>query len=240
MAQTRIDHAFILAAGMGSRLRPYTDHCPKPLVKLAGRPIIDHVLDRLYDAGVRHVTVNLHYMADMLAQHLRGRHDMDILLSFEDTLLDTGGGIMHALPETGGTPFYCVSGDSVWTDGPYEPALTRLATAWNDDAMDLLLLLQPVEHMTLTPGLGDYDFDAGLRLVRSRAKTGRYMWTSVRLCAPSLFKDASEGAFSFLQLMDKAEGENRLGGLVHDGDWYHITTAADLDRVNAALAQGIR
>lgn len=229
----RIDQAFILAAGLGTRLRPYTDHCPKPMVQLRGRPIIDHVMDRLRDAGVRRVTVNLHYMADMLADHLRRRDDMDIVLSFEPALLDTGGGIRHALPDE---TFYCVSGDSVWEDGTEEPALHRMARAWTDAEMDLLLLLQPLDRMVLTPGHGDYDLDPDGRAIRSLAKTGRYMFASVRVCAPRLFDGSPDGAFSFLTLMDKAERAGRLRGLVHDGEWHHITSAADLDRVNADRA----
>ena len=235
MTAPRIEHGFILAAGLGTRLRPYTDHCPKPLVKLGGRPIIDHVLDRLRAAGVTRVTVNLHYMADMLAEHLRGRDDLAITLSFEETLLDTGGGVLKALPATGGAPFYCVSGDSVWEDGPDEPALRRMNRLWHGGAQDALLLLQPLDRMILTPGRGDYNLGADGRVKRAHDRTGAFMWTSVRLCHPRLFDGAPAGAFSFLDLLDRAEGGGRLRGLAHDGAWYHITSAEDLDRVNAAL-----
>lgn len=237
---TRPDKAFILAAGMGTRLRPYTDHCPKPLVPLNGRPIIDHVLDRLAEAGVRFVTVNLHYMADRLDAHLRKRTDLQIRTVYEPDLLDTGGGIKNAMPgdrnSKDSEAFYVVSGDSVWTDGLYGSALSRMADVWTPDNTDLLLLLQPLERMALTPGKGDYDLE-GDRAIRSHAKAGHYMWTSVRLCTPRLFRDTPDGAFSFLTLMDRAEQAGRLKGLVHDGEWYHITTPDDLDRVNAALVQ---
>ncbi len=235
---TRPDTAFILAAGMGSRLRPYTDHCPKPLVSVAGLPIIGHVLDRLKQAGVRRVTVNLHYRADQLAAWLKNYEDIEIATSFEPELLDTGGGIKKALPDTANDePFYIVSGDSFWTDGA-APALQNLAQAWDARAMDMLLLLQPVGRMTLTPGLGDYDVRNDGRAVRSHDKTGAYMWTSVRLCTRSLFLETPDGAFSFLGLLDRAEQAGRLHARVHDGDWYHITTPDDLERVDAALSKG--
>ena len=232
----RPDTAFILAAGLGTRLRPYTDHCPKPMVPMAGRPIIDHVIDRLAAAGVTKLIVNLHYMADRLEAHLRQRTDMEIRLSHEPQLLDTGGGIRNALPD-GDAPFFIVSGDSVWTDGPDKPALDRLAQGWSGDPHALHLLLQPVDRMVLTPGKGDYDLDADGMAHRSAAKTGAYMWTSVRLCTPALFDGSPDGAFSFLTLMDRAESQGRLHGLIHDGEWFHITTTDDLDRVNRALAE---
>jgi MurNAc alpha-1-phosphate uridylyltransferase len=232
----RPDKAFILAAGMGTRLRPYTDHCPKPLVKLNGKPIIDHVLDRLKAANVQEVTVNLHYMADMLAEHLHAYKGMEIKLSFEDTLLDTGGGIKNALPDTNGAPFYIVAGDSVWMDGPGKPALARMADIWAGGQDDLLLMLQPLDRMPLTPGKGDYTLQPNGICIRSLDRSGPYMWTSVRLCTPNLFKDTPDAPFSFLTLMDRAQDQGKLHGLVHDGEWYHITTPDDLDRVNEALA----
>jgi MurNAc alpha-1-phosphate uridylyltransferase len=233
---TRPDKAFILAAGYGKRLRPYTDHCPKPLVPLAGQPIIGHVLDRLREAGVRQVTVNLHYMGDMLADYLRQRKDMEIVLSFETELMETGGGVKQALPTQGDEPFYVVSGDSTWDNGASGIALHRLADKWKGSHMDLLLMMQPLDRMELTPGVGDYDVRKDGRAVRSLEKTGVYMWSSVRVCSARLFDNTPDGPFSFLMLMDRAQGSDRLYGHVHDGEWYHITTPEDLDRVNEALA----
>jgi MurNAc alpha-1-phosphate uridylyltransferase len=228
-----IDKAFILAAGMGTRLKPYTDHCPKPMVELNGRPIIDHVLDRLVEAGVAYATVNLHYRAEQLEAHLAKRTDIEIKTVFEPTLLDTGGGIKNALPAEGDEPFYVVSGDSVWTDSG-KPALQRMAHAWTPETTELLLLLQPLERMALTSGKGDYNLVNG-RPVRSPEKDGAYMWTSVRICSARLFDDTPDGPFSFLTLMDRAEKRQRLGSLIHKGEWYHITTPDDLDRVNASF-----
>lgn len=233
------DQAFILAAGMGSRLRPYTDTLPKPLVPVAGRALIDHTLDHLAAMGVRRVVVNTHYKAETLQTHLAARTDLDIAISHEPVLLDTGGGIRNALSLLRpNAPFFCFSGDALWADGPGGNTLRRMAAAWDDRIMDLLLLLQPMETMTLTPGSADYDIAADGKPVRSRAKTGAYFWPSLRILHPRLFAGAPEGAFSFLSLMDQAEAAGRLAALVHDGVCHHITTPDDLDRVNAAQVPG--
>lgn len=221
---------------MGNRLRPYTDRCPKPLVSVGGRPIIDHVIGALEAAGVRHVTVNTHYKAGMLEDHLRGHERPAVSFSREDVLMDTGGGIKKALASMGAGPFYVVSGDSFWAEAPgHKTVLQRLAEFWNPDKMDMALALQPLSRMALTPGLGDYDLSAYGRCVRSHDRTGAYMWTSIRICTPAVFEDTPDAPFSFLSLLDRAEQRGRLYGIVHEGEWYHITTPDDLDRVNAAL-----
>ena len=156
------DHAFILAAGKGTRLRPYTDSAPKPMVAVGGRTLIDRTLDKLEEAGVTHVTVNLHYMADILEAHLAKRGSPAITLSHEPDLLDTGGGVKKALRTLGEKPFYVIAGDNLWTDGPSGNALLRLAAAWDDARMDILTLMQPLSGMVLTQGLGDYDLRPAL------------------------------------------------------------------------------
>jgi MurNAc alpha-1-phosphate uridylyltransferase len=229
-----VDKAFILAAGMGRRLRPYTDTLPKPMVKVGGLPLIDHAINKLRQAGVSEVAVNLHYMADILEEHLQGSSNSELHLFHEEKLMGTGGGFKAALPMMEGNAFYAVSGDSIWTDGDI-PALERMSAAWDPDKMDILLLLQPVSNMVLTTGLGDYDLDADGKAVRSFDKSGEYMWTSIRIISASIFEGSPDDApFSFLELLDAAEEKDRLYGLVHDADWHHISTAEDLDRVNAA------
>lgn len=230
------DTAFILAAGKGTRLRPYTDHVPKPMVEVGGQSLIDRTLDRLEEAGIRHVFVNLHYMADILEAHLRRRSSPQITLSHEPALLDTGGAIKKVLPLLGDKPFYVIAGDALWTDGPSGNALKRLAARWSDEQMDILTLMQPLETMILTQGLGDYDLDEDGRAIRAPAKTGAYMWTNIRINHPRLFENAPDGAFSFLDLMDQSEHAGRFYALPHDGEWHHISTAADLERVNEAFA----
>jgi len=229
----RPDHAFILAAGMGARLRPYTDSMPKPMVSVGGRPLIDRTIDRLVEAGVTHITVNTHYMADILESHLKQRDDVEIMFSREEKLLDTGGGIKNALPALGEKPFYVIAGDNVWTDGPSGNALLRLADAWDARKMDIVTLMQPLAAMTLTDGVGDFDMDADGRVTRRRDKGGAYMWTNIRINAPDIFRNAPDGPFSFLELMDRAEAAGRFYALAHDGEWHHISTGPEFDRVNA-------
>lgn len=230
------DKAFILAAGRGNRLRPYTDTLPKPLVPVAGKPIIDYVIEGATRAGVKDVTVNLHYMADRLEAHLAPRTDARFTLSHEAELLDTGGGIKNALAGMGDGPFYVLSGDSFWESGPAGDALRRMASFWDPEKMDLLLLLQPLERMHTGHRVGDYNLAAGGKAVRSRDRTGTHMWTSMRICDSRLFEDTPDEAFSFLALMDRAEARGRLYALVHDGEWYHITTPEDLTAIERALA----
>lgn len=229
--------AFILAAGLGTRLRPYTNARPKPMVEVAGRSLITRTLDKLLATGVHDVTVNLHYLADVLRDHLEHyRRGKDLILhySHEPTLQGTGGGIRKTIEHFGNAPFYVIAGDALWGDAPGENALLELARCWDNKTMDILTLLQPLENMALTGGTGDYDMKNG-RPVRSIDKSGAYMWTNIRLNHPRIFDGFPEGDFSFLPLMDAAEKTGRLHALVHKGAWHHISTPGDLERVEAAF-----
>ena len=231
------DHAFVLAAGLGTRLRPHTDTLPKPLVPVNGRPLLDYIFDHLKEAGVRNVTVNLHHKPDPLREFLQTRPDLVITQSFEDDLLNTGGGVKKALSTLGPSPFYIINGDAFWLDAPGGSGLHHLATTFDPARMDILLLLQPVSRMTLTEGVGDYDLTAEGRAIRNRAKSGTHMFAGIRLCGPGIFSGTPEGTFSFLDLMDKAESEGRLFGLEHKGDRHHISTPEDLAAVDRAISQ---
>ncbi len=226
--------AFILAAGFGKRLRPHTNEVPKPLVKVASMPMIDQALERLQAVGVQSCVVNTHYKAEALEAHLQTRNDPHITISHEPELLDTGGGIKNAIHNFD-APFFVLSGDSVWKDVPGESALQILGEAWNPETMDILMLLQPISSMHLTQGIGDYYLDKDGRAVRSLDRAGNYMFTSIRINAPHIFDSAPDGAFSYLQLLDQAQTNGRLFGLVHHSDWHHISTPKDLDAVNKAL-----
>ncbi len=230
----KINYAFVLAAGLGKRLRPYTDTLPKPMVPVAGRPVIDWILDHLAAIGVENVTVNLHHMADILEAHLKPRTKPRVTLSHETELLETGGGIKKALPTMQGEDFFIINGDAFWFDGPDKTALQRVADAWDPTKMDILLMLQPVNKMALTKGVGDYSIADDGRITRQKDLNGTHMFAGIRVCKPMMFDDTPEGPFSFLQLMDKAEQSGRLYAVVHDGDWHHISTPEELDRVNAA------
>lgn len=237
MSTTFPTHAFILAAGRGTRLSAYTDTLPtpvpKPLVHVQGRPILDHTLDRLEAAGIQQVTINVHHLADQITSHLASRKTPAITFSRETTLMETGGGIKQGLHTMGDEAFFCFSGDTLWEDGPSGDTLKRLAAAWDDKTMDLLLLLQPLDKMTVTKGSGDYDIGPDGKPSLALNKNGRFFWPSIRIVHPRLFDNTPDTPFSFLELMKKAEASGRLGAVEHDGVCYHITTKDDLDEVNA-------
>ncbi len=226
------DKAFLLAAGMGTRLRPYTDTMPKPMVPVAGRPILDYALDELTAAGVKDVWINLHYLPDVIKAHLAPRNTVNIHFSEEKTLLNTGGGLKKCQNSLESSPFYMINGDALWENGQ-KPALVRLAEAFDSEKTDILLLLQPVSGMTLTHGVGDYDIRGDLA-VRNGKKAGQYMFSGIRLVHPRVFayEAAKPDIFSFLELMDEAQNRGRLQYLIHDGAWHHISTPEDLQAVD--------
>jgi MurNAc alpha-1-phosphate uridylyltransferase len=229
--------AFILAAGLGTRMRPLTEERPKPLVELAGRSLLERTLDHLEAACVSDVVINTHYKADQIETRLKERRTPRISLSFEPELLETGGGIKKVLPHFNGD-FLVLAGDGFWEDRPDAEngnALRTLAQNWRPEEMDILMLLQPVERMTLTQGIGDYHLDAEGRAVRAKDQSGTYMFTGLRINRPDIFNGALEGPFSYLELMDEAQRKGRLYGLVYGGEWHHISTPEDVLRVQADL-----
>ncbi len=226
-------HAFILSAGMGSRLRPYTDTAPKPMVPVAGKPIIDHIIDKLVDAGVTHVTVNTHYLGDIIKNHLKDRNDIQIIISEEKDLLETGGGLKHGLPTVTSDPFFIINGDAFWVEEGN--IFKKLYEQWQPDNCDILLALQPVEKMVLTKGVGDYNITSDGKAVRMKDQSGSHMFAGIRLCKKSVFDNSPDGFFSFLTMMDRAQDNDRLSAIEFEGDWHHISTPEELDRVNEAL-----
>ncbi len=229
--------AMVLAAGLGLRLRPLTETTPKPLVAVAGRTLLDRALDRLARAGIDEAVVNVHYLAHKIEAHLASRTEPRIVLSREtDQLLETGGGVTKALPLLGTDPFFVVNADIAWEDGAV-PALRRLAEAWDDSAMDALLLLHPVGTATGYDGVGDYAVDeSGLLRRRRDEASAPYVFTGIQLLHPRLFDGAPAGPFSLARLYDRAQEAGRLYGILHDGDWHHIGTMAGLEVAEQRLA----
>ncbi len=228
-------HAMVLAAGRGERMRPLTDQRPKPLIEVCGEAMLDRVLDRLAAAGVGEAVVNSHHLGEMIETHLASRRKPKILLSPEADLLETGGGVTKALPRLGKKPFFVVNGDVVWLDGA-RPALERLAEAWVDGAMDVLLLLHPTAYAIGYHGRGDFFMAPGGALRRrGEREVAPFLFTGLQILHPRIFKGAPAGAFSLNLLYDRAADTGRLWGLRHDGEWFHVGTPDSLDDVEDAL-----
>jgi N-acetyl-alpha-D-muramate 1-phosphate uridylyltransferase len=217
--------AMVLAAGLGVRMRPLTDHVPKPLVQVGGKPLIDHVLDRLADAGVERVVVNVHYFADQLEAHLAKRQRPRIVISDERAkLLGTGAGVVNALPELGDAPFFHVNSDTIWIDG-VQSNLVRLAEAFDPARMDALLLLAPTANSIGYTGAGDFSMMADGRLQkRAEREIVPFVYAGAALFAPALFAGAPTESFPLTLLFDRAAQAGRLRGLRLEGMWMHIGT----------------
>lgn len=217
--------AMILAAGLGTRMRPLTDTVPKPLVPVGGKPLINHVLDRLAAVGVETAVVNVHHFADQIEQHLKPRRAPKIVISDERAaVLGTGGGVVKALPLLGPAPFFHVNSDTLWIDG-VKPNLERLAAAFRPDRMDALLLLAPTATSVGYSGRGDFSMatDGKLRR-RGEREVVPFVYAGIAILSPALFKDAPGGAFSLTQLFDRAIEQERLHGLRLEGVWMHVGT----------------
>lgn len=233
-----IERAMVLAAGLGKRMRPLTDDRPKPLVELAGRTLLDRGLAHLRAAGIDRFVVNSHYKAEMIAAHLRGQDG--ITLSPEKDLLETGGGVKLALPHLGKKAFFVVNSDAVWTDGA-TPAITRMMRAWDEAAMDALLLLVPMPAIAgaAIDDLGDYHMEPdGQARRRGENEVAPFLFGGVQILHPRLFDGAPDGAFSLNLLYDRAQDAGRLYGLRHDGEWFHVGTPRELEEAEIALANG--
>ncbi|HEY8129882.1 MAG TPA: nucleotidyltransferase family protein [Hyphomicrobium sp.] len=230
--------AFVLAAGKGERMRPLTNTIPKPLVPLAHKPLIDHVLDRLASAGIKRAVVNIHYLADKLEKHLAHRTAPNIILSNErDELLDTGGGALRALPKLGAEPFVIHNSDSVWIEG-LGSNLERLLDAWDEKEMDSLMLVAPLAASIGYDGLGDFQMDPTGRLTRqSGPRLAPFVFAGVSIAHPRLFDNAPKGPFSLNKLWDRAIEKGRLYGLRLEGIWMHVGTPEALKEAETALTQ---
>jgi N-acetyl-alpha-D-muramate 1-phosphate uridylyltransferase len=217
--------AMIMAAGLGTRMRPLTLDRPKPLVEVAGKALIDHAIDRLKAAGVTSFVVNLHYKAEMLKEHLSHRRDVEILYSDEtEGLLGTGGGIVKALEYFDGEPFFVHNSDTIWVEG-YGAALERMKTRWNPDAMDALLLMAPLIHAVGYEGRGDFFMDSVGRLTRVTAgRVTPFAYPGVYIVHPRLFDNSPDGTFSVNILWNRSIEQKRLFGLRLDGIWFHVGT----------------
>jgi MurNAc alpha-1-phosphate uridylyltransferase len=230
--------AMVMAAGLGKRMRPLTASRPKPLIEVAGRPLIDHCLDRLRAAGVEKAVVNVHYFAGPLEAHLRNRVDgIEIIISDErKQLLETGGGLKRALPLIDADPFLAVNSDNLWIDGPLD-TLRLLAADWDDSRMDALLLLVPLARAYCHAGRGDFHMSAAGALKRRKPSgVAPFVFTGIQILAKRLFDGAlPEGPFSTNLLWDRAIAAGRCFGAVHQGLWFDVGRPESIAKAEAIL-----
>ena len=229
--------AMIMAAGLGKRMRPLTATRPKPLVEVAGKALLDHVLDRLKAAGVKKVVVNVHYLADAVEAHLATRsHGLDVVISDErKLLLETGGGLVHAVDLIDSDPFLAVNSDNLWVDGPAD-TLKLLASHWDESKMDALLLLVPLARAQNHKGMGDFHMTRTGRLRRrERSRVAPFVFTGIQMMSKRLLKDTPEGPFSTNILWDQAIADGRCFGAVHQGLWFDVGIPKSIKLTEAAL-----
>jgi len=232
----QVGRAMLLAAGLGTRMRPLTERTAKPLLPLGGRTLLDHALDRLVEAGVETVVVNAHWQADLVEAHLAARKGGPrTVLRREEALLDTGGAVVAALDDLGPDPFLVVNGDSFWLDGP-APTLSRLAGAWQPGETDAVLLVHRTFQVHADVGDGDFALDKIGNVRRRREReVVPYVYAGIQLVHAGLFSDAPPGRFSMNVLWDRAIEAGRLQAVVHDGLWFHLSTPPDLAEAEYTL-----
>ncbi len=238
MSKLASDSAMVLAAGLGKRMRPLTATRPKPLVRVAGKPMIDHALDALADAGVARAVVNTHYLPDLLEAHLQTRTNPAITISDErEQLLETGGGLIRAAPHLP-DPFFCLNSDNLWLDGPVN-AFAELSAAWDPERMDALLLVVAHKGARNFRGKGDFHMDRhGLLRRRATGRIAPFVFTGIQLASKRLLRDAPDGPFSTNILWDRAIEEGRLFGVAFNGVWFEVGTPEAIAPTEAALRDG--
>ncbi|PTW50559.1 nucleotidyltransferase family protein [Rhodovulum kholense] len=218
----------LFAAGFGTRMRPLTDDRPKPLIEVAGRPLIDHALALAEGAGLNRIVVNAHYRAGQIESHLAGRHGIAVLRE-DPQILDTGGGLRHALPLLGEGPVFTLNSDAVWT-GPNP--LATLAAAWDPARMDGLLLLIPRGRATGHAGTGDFLTDADGRLTRGPGA----VYSGAQILRTDGLAEIPEPVFSLNRLWDRMLAEGRLFGVLHPGGWCDVGHPDGIAEAEALLA----
>lgn len=234
-------HAMILAAGLGTRMRPLTDHTPKPLIRVGGKTLLDYAIAHVEAAGIANLVVNTHYLADQIEAHLEALGRAHVTVSHEPERLETGGGISRALPWLGEQPFLAMNSDTICLPN-HLPVVSQLTQAWQDD-MDVCLLLQPRERTVGYDGNGDFHIDASYQRFRRRAaeEPAEMVFTGVQLIHPRVFEGCPHGAFSMNWIYDKrrtADGWfEKIGFAVHDGDWLHVGDPEALKQAERFLSQ---
>ena len=231
-----VETGMVLAAGLGTRLRPLTDAKPKALVTVQARTLLDRALDHLDAVGVKRAVVNVHHMAEMVEHHLADRKTPAITISREPALLDTGGGVANALPHLG-EPFFVVNGDAVWLNGRV-PALMRLARVFDSKVHDAVLLMQETVPAVGYEGRGDFFLDPlGVPRRRSEGEVVPFLFAGVQILSHRLFAGEPVAPYSMNRLWDKAIAQGRISAIVHDGTWYDVGTVAGLAATESRLGE---
>jgi MurNAc alpha-1-phosphate uridylyltransferase len=236
-----VRNAMILAAGLGTRMRPITDTLPKPLVKVDGVALIDHLIAPLREAGVSDIVVNVHHLATLMEQHLASYASPRIHISDErSALLDSGGGVKKALAQFGDEPFFILNADSFWIDGPL-PNLDRMKAAWDPSQMDMLLLVAPTSAATGYDGHGDFFMTAdGVLARRGEKLVAPFVYAGVIITTPAFFHDTPDGPFSLNLLFNRAIAAGRLRGIRLDGHWLHVGTPEAIPLAEEKLRLSVR
>ncbi len=235
---TPLSSAMVLAAGLGTRMRPLTEARPKPLLPLAGRTLLDHALDRIDEAGIGTVVVNAHWFPELIDEVCEARPRPPTVLR-EEPVQETGGGVRDALPLLGDDPFLVVNGDAFWLDGPAS-TIGRLAARFDPDTMDGLLLMVRAALVDSDVGQGDFLLDPVGRARRPKEKeVSPYVYGGIQIVHPRLMQGSPEGPFSMNRQWNRAIEAGRLFGAVHDGAWFHLSRPIDLRRAEVALATGL-
>ncbi len=230
------DSAMVLAAGLGTRMRPLTDAAPKPLIEVAGKALMDYALDRFAGAGVKRAIVNVHYLADQIEAHLASRREPEVIISDErELLLETGGGLKKARHLFGDAPIFCTNTDAIMLDEGGTEACALLAESWDASKMDALLLLVPIVRTSGYDGRGDFDRTEDGRIAFRSGDAAPFVFTGLQMIKPALIDEGPDGPFSTRVLWDKAAAEGRLHGVIYRGDWLHVGDAAGLAAAAARL-----
>lgn len=232
--------AMVMAAGMGKRMRPLTASTPKPLIRVAGKSLIDYTLEQLAKGGVEKAVVNVHYLADALEAHLLST-PMPLVVQISDErsqLLETGGGLIKALPMFDEDPFFCLNADNIWTNSAAN-CLDELRDRWDDEQMDALLLVVPHMRASNYNGPGDFWLDGLGKVARRRpGRIAPFIYTGIQLLSKRLLVDPPEGAFSTNVFWNRAIAEDRLYGLVHQGQWFDVGTPGAIEPTARAITNG--
>jgi N-acetyl-alpha-D-muramate 1-phosphate uridylyltransferase len=240
--KVNLSRAMVLAAGLGKRMRPLTATTPKPLIEVAGKPLIDHMLDRLAQAGIEEAVVNVHYLPSLVEAHIRrrgGKAPRIVISDERARLLETGGGVKKALAHLGDKPFLVANTDNLWAEGP-RANLQRLVERWDEERMDALLLLAPTATSYGYDGAGDFAMDAFGRLRRRRDReVCPFVFAGVTIMKPDLFEGTPDGAFSMNLIFDKAAARGRLFGMRLEGTWLHVGTPSAIAGAETRFADSL-